>query len=141
MSAEAAVVERADAPPLELQRGLALGFLAMTPLLLAYELAHAASGAAQRNAAEVVLWLPFAPFGRHAELVRALVLAGCAGWALWSVFHAHLGLFARLARIAAEGALGALLLGPLLVRCSTRWTCPSPPPSAPAEACPSWRRA
>jgi hypothetical protein len=108
-------VERVDAPPLELQRGLALGFLAMTPLLLAYEIALMRTGGSTRNAAEVVLSLPLAPFGGNAGLLRVLVLAACAGFALWVAFHARLGLVARIGRVAAEGALGALVLGPVLI--------------------------
>jgi hypothetical protein len=123
---ESAAIEHADAPPLELQRGLALGFLAMTPLLAAYEVARAASGGTWRNAAEVVLSLPLAPFGSRADLLRMLLLALAAGLALKSCFHAHLGLLARIGRTVAEGALGALVLGPVLILMQHAFSLPQP---------------
>ncbi len=127
MSTNAVAIEAAaDVPPLELQRGLALGFLAMTPLLAAYEIARAASGGARRNAAEVVLSLPLAPFGRNATALRLCVIVICAALALRACFHARLGLVARVGRIAAEGALGALVLGPLLILLQHALAMPQP---------------
>jgi hypothetical protein len=126
VSTKAVAIAQTDAPPLELQRGLALGFLAMTPLLAAYEIARAASGGAWRNAAEVVLSLPLAPFGRSATALRLCAITICAGLALRACFHARLGLVARVGRIAAEGALGALVLGPLLILLQHALALPQP---------------
>jgi hypothetical protein len=123
---EAEGLEGVDAPPLELQRGLALGFLAMTPLLAAYEIALSASGGGRRNAAEVVLSLPLLPFGSHVATARVIVLAACAAGALWVCFHARLGLVARVGRVALEGALGALVLGPVLILLQHAFAFPRP---------------
>jgi membrane protease YdiL (CAAX protease family) len=123
---ESVAIEHADAPPIELQRGLALGFLAMTPLLAAYEIARAASGGTWRNAAEVVLSLPLAPLGSRADLVRMLLLGVAAAFALKACFHSQLGLVARTGRIVAEGALGALVIGPVLIAMQRVLSLPQP---------------
>lgn len=97
----------------DVQTSLALGFLAMLPLFLFYELAARHVGA--RNTAEVLLGLPLAPFGERADFVRRIALAAGAIVALWHTFAAALGLVPRLVRIVFEGALAAALFGPLLV--------------------------
>jgi membrane protease YdiL (CAAX protease family) len=116
---ERGAVDTSDsAPPLNLQRGIALGTLAMLPLFVIYEAAISANGGSARNAAELVLSLPLAPFssgGAHVDAVRRIVLVVCALAAAWSCFHAQLALSARILRVAVEGALAAILLGPLLI--------------------------
>jgi hypothetical protein len=99
---------------LPLQRGMAVGFLAMSPLIAAYE-ASIAHGAPLRNSAQVLLALPLAPFAEHADAARRAVLLLCFAWAAWSCFHAELGLVRRVWRVILEGAVFALALGPILV--------------------------
>jgi len=108
-------VHDATAPPTSLQRGIALGFLSMLPLFFAYEFVQAGTGVRGRNAAEVVLTLPFTTLGIGAGVVRvvALVLATIA--AGWACFHVRLGLVTRVGRVVVEGAVFALILGPLLI--------------------------
>ncbi|MCY2960057.1 MAG: CPBP family glutamic-type intramembrane protease [Planctomycetota bacterium] len=109
--------DRADHAAVEsgLERTLALGWIAVLPLVVAYELALALEPASPRNTAEYVLTLPFQGLFAHPELGRygleivATLLAG------WAVFHGELGLVRRATRIAVEGFVGAILLGPLLL--------------------------
>lgn len=96
-------------------RGAALGFLAMLPLIGAYEAGLRASGGATRNLAEVVVSLPFQAFGEHADSARCVAIAIAGLAAAWFAFHAELGLVPRLGRIAIEGFFGAIVLGPLLL--------------------------
>ncbi len=95
------------------QKSLALGFLAMLPLVVAYELAT--DRLATRNAAEALLSLPLAPLGDRASLARRVVLGALALFALTRTFGASIGLLPRVARIVLEGALSAALFGPILV--------------------------
>jgi hypothetical protein len=96
------------------QRGMALGYLAMLPLLAAYEIALA-SGSPTRNVAEVLLSLPLIGLGSGADAVRRGLLVACAFAAAWSCFHSELGLFQRLWRVILEGAAFAAILGPVLI--------------------------
>jgi hypothetical protein len=93
-------------------RGIAMGYLAMLPLLLAYEIS---AGGPARNLAEVVLSLPLAPLGTGQRAARVSLLALSAVAALRSIFHRRLGLLPRLWRILLEGGIAALLLGPALL--------------------------
>lgn len=111
-------VRASGAPPVALQRGIALGTLAMLPLFVVYEAAISANGGGARNAAEMLLSLPLTPFasgGGNVDTARRIVLVACALAAGWSCFHAHLALSARILRVAVEGAVAAILLGPLLI--------------------------
>lgn len=92
-----------------LSRGLAFGFLAMTPLFLVYEVGVGA----RRAAAEVLATRPLAPLGDHAHTARVLALALCAALALVHCGRRHLALGPRLVRVPLEGLAGALLLGPV----------------------------
>jgi hypothetical protein len=103
-----------DGAPAVSQRGMAIGYLAMVPLLAVYEAAIAHDGS-YRNTAEIVLSLPLAFFAPHADAARRCALAICALWAGWSCFHSQLGLLPRVWRIVLEGALCAVILGPLLI--------------------------
>lgn len=102
------------APP-ELSRTLRFGVLSMAPLFLLYELSVASGGAGRRAAAEAFLVLPLEPLARgdvtpirRAAVAVGLLLALLLSWRRLD----RLG--ARVLRVVVEGALGALLLGPLL---------------------------
>jgi hypothetical protein len=97
------------------ERGLALGFLSMLPLFLAYELGRAADPSAGRNTSELLLGQLGELFGPAADTLRRAVLAACGVAACVTVFRRELGLVPRVARIALEGAAAALVLGPLLL--------------------------
>jgi hypothetical protein len=102
-------------PPAREQRGLALAFLSMLPMFLAYEVGRAADPGAGRNTSELVLVQLAELFGSAADPLRRVALLLCGAWAFTAVFRRELGLVPRLARVALEGAGAALLLGPLLV--------------------------
>jgi hypothetical protein len=102
------VSEASDARALS--RGLAFGFLAMTPLFALYELG--AAGSARRSAAELILLRPFAPLGDELPIVRATLLGVLTVVALTWCLRRHLALGPPLVRVPVEGLLGALLLGP-----------------------------
>jgi membrane protease YdiL (CAAX protease family) len=94
---------------------LALGFLAIVPLIVAHEWG---AGALQRgivNLAAVLLALPLAPLGARALEATWVVYGLLAGVSLVVLFRAEFALLPRLLRVLGEGALGALVLGPLLV--------------------------
>jgi hypothetical protein len=98
-------------------RGIAAGYLAMLPLLLAYE---AAADGPDRSVAELLATLPLTPFGSAARAVRISILGLLAVLAAWRVFResreeAHPGLFPIVGRIVLEGAFAAICLGPLLL--------------------------
>lgn len=97
------------------QRGFALGYLAMLPLFVAYECTAAAQGGRSRNVAEVILSLPLDLFPDIAARLRWTLIALGALAAAWSAFQAELGLGLRLWRILLEGFLAAVLIGPCLL--------------------------
>jgi len=113
-SEEIAELEQASAQRFAL-RGLALGWLAMSPLLAAYEWGLAQSPQGLRNTGERLVLLAFEPFGDSARYVRwGLVVAGLVAAAL--VTRARgVSLRAGVARIVLEGLACAVLLGPVLV--------------------------
>ena len=95
--------------------GLCLGFLAMLPLITAYELGRSALGSgARRNAAELYLFMFLDPFGDAARPVRWVLLAAAAIGALWVCWKRRVAPVPEAGRIVGEGLLGALLLGPAL---------------------------
>ena len=97
-------------------RGIALGFLAMLPLFAAYEAALARIPNGARNLGEVVVSAPLSALGEHLPLARALALGALAVLALVEVSRGagpEYGLLPRLWRIVLEGALAAVVLGPL----------------------------
>ena len=98
-------------------RGIAAGYLAMLPLLLAYE---AVPGGRDRSVAEIVATLPLTPLGDGARWVRLALLVVLALIAAWRVFGEtreadHPGLVPVVGRIVLEGAVAALLIGPVLL--------------------------
>lgn len=97
----------------EQRSGLAVGFLAMLPLFGAYEYAqHAAVGS--RNAAEMVLLRGLEPLEPGLAIARPLVLAACALVALVTCFRRRVALGPALFRVAVEGIVLAVILGPAL---------------------------
>lgn len=98
-----------------LKRSLALGYLAMAPLFLAYEMALATSSGNRRNTSELVLFRIFALFGEWADVARRSALVIGIVLALVYCLRKHFALGPRILRIVCEGALGAIVLGPLLV--------------------------
>ena len=95
--------------------GPALAYLAMLPLFAAYEWGLAALPGAPRNAAELALGLSLRPFGEHAGTARRALLALGAVVALVALRRAGVRVRAGVARVCLEGALFALVLGPVLV--------------------------
>jgi len=98
-----------------LSRSLSLGFLAMAPMFLVYELALLSTGGSQRNTSELVLFQVFELFGEHSDLARWIALGGASIAALVRCLRQQWELGPRILRIAAEGAVGAIILGPLLI--------------------------
>jgi hypothetical protein len=102
----------------EFSTTVSFGVLSMLPLLLGYEwaLGQAASGLeSTRSIAEAILSTPLRPLGTDsATLVRRSLLLAVAFWGLVGSFRHHVPVVPRLVRVLAEGALGAILLGPIL---------------------------
>ncbi len=101
--------------PRRVERSLGLGFLAMLPLFLAYELSVSAHGGHDRNAAEVFATFALRPLAVWQAPLRWALLALAAVLAYVDVRRHGLALGPRLARCLLEGILGAVLLGPLLI--------------------------
>ncbi|MBI5362785.1 MAG: hypothetical protein HZA53_06370 [Planctomycetes bacterium] len=103
MSARTRAVEEGGEPVVAgsvRTHGVALGFLAMLPLLVAYEASVGSGRDASRNLAEVLASLPFSVHGEHAALGGRAALAALAFAAAWRCFHEELGLAPRILRIA-----------------------------------------
>lgn len=100
----------------DLSRTLPFGFVSMLPLFAAYEIVQGASTRPPRAMAEAILSTPLGPLGedavRHARW-GLLAILGLAAFVVCARREWELG--PRLFRVAAEGTLGALLLGPVLV--------------------------
>ena len=115
--------EEADEPELEsmvdgdpvLARSLSLGIVAMAPLLLAYEWAISSGSGLPRNTSELLIFRLFSLLGPHEDLARRLALLILVAVALGRCLRRELGLGPRVVRIWGEGALVALVLGPLLI--------------------------
>lgn len=93
---------------------LSPAFLAMCPLLLAYECAIVDLDG-RRNAAELFLGLSVAPLGALADVLRWSILITAAGAALMRCRQAKLRVREAIARIWLEALAVALTLGPILV--------------------------
>ncbi len=100
---------------LPLTRGLPLGFLAMAPLWVAYELAYSQSGGMARSGSELILTYPLSPAGDALVWVRRGLLVAFSIWALVHCLRREWGLGPLIMRVWLEGVLGAVALGPLLV--------------------------
>lgn len=101
----------ADVGSAEWRAGLALGFLAMLPMLIAYEFA----GSEKRSTAEMLLLRVLSLSGDLERPLRWTVIAAAAAVAVVTLGRVHRGVGAALGRVAIEGTLLALLLGPALV--------------------------
>lgn len=102
-------------------RGVAVGYLALLPLLLAYE--WGCEGR-YRSVAEILASLPLAPLGKALPLARLMVLLALGVAAAHRVqvsarqgpaLRKGAALLPRLWRIVLEGALAAICLGPALL--------------------------
>lgn len=94
---------------------LALGWLSVLPLVVVYEIAVLSNPDSPRNTAEYLLTLPFQALMARPELGRWSLEILATLVATWMVFHAELGLVRRAARVALEGLIAAVVLGPLLL--------------------------
>ncbi len=95
--------------------GLAVGWLSMLPLFLAYELALHASGGVRRSTAERLMLYSLEPLGSGQPLARwGLVAAVAAGAWLW-LHRREVRPAPAVARVVLEGVGLAVVLGPVLV--------------------------
>lgn len=101
----------------EQRRGLAVGFLAMLPLFGAYEYAQQVH-VGGRNAAEMVLLRVLEPLDPGLDLLRPAVILLGAIVAAVTCYRRRVALAPSLFRVAAEGVVLALVLGPALVLAS-----------------------
>lgn len=104
-----------EAPEVAPSRTFALGFLAMVPLLVAYELAVLAEPDSRRNAVVLLAERALAPAGEHVTHVRWALLALVALVCLFLVLRRGASLAGGLSRILIEGLLAACVLGPVMV--------------------------
>lgn len=109
-------VEPQDVSPV---RTLSLGWLAMLPMFVAYELALLHFGGTRRNTGELILGLALQPLGSHAALERWIGLASVAVFALIVALRRGASVLPSLARIVLEGLGFAVVLGPVLVLLSS----------------------
>ncbi len=110
----AAAIDTSSAAPAS-DGALALGWLSVLPLVLVYEMALLANPGSSRNTAEFLLTLPFQALMSRPEIGRWSLEVVATLVATWVVFHAELGLVRRAARVALEGLVAAVVLGPLLL--------------------------
>jgi hypothetical protein len=96
-------------------RSLSLGWLAMAPLFVAYELALLHEGAVRRNTGELALGLALRPLGENATPARWIALCLCALIAWIVCKRRKVAIASGAARIFLEGLGCAVVLGPLLV--------------------------
>lgn len=97
------------------ERTVALGWIAVLPLVVAYEIALARSPGAPRNTAEYLLSLPFEALLSRPAVGRIGLEALATVLAAWALFQAELGLVRRILRVVLEGLVAAVVLGPLLL--------------------------
>lgn len=105
-------------------RTLSAGFLAMIPMIAAYEFVVATQPNVQRNAGERVFSLLLTPAGARLDVVRWILLGAFTLAALATLRLRGVDIARTLARIVLEGAACAVVLGPLLVlaaRAAERW--------------------
>lgn len=108
--------ERGEDPDVgDLVRGAAWGWLAMLPLLAAYEFGVGMTGGDWHNTSELALFAILRPFGSNAGIARLVLLAVLTVAAAGYCLRRHWGLVPLLLRTAAEGLAAAVVLGPVLV--------------------------
>lgn len=95
--------------------GVCLGYLAMLPLIVIYELGVRQSGSGMRNTSELLIFQLFAPLGGVADLARYVALCALAVGALIVCYRRGVVPIPEASRLVLEGGLGALVMGPLLV--------------------------
>lgn len=107
---------RVDGPA----RGVSFGFLAMLPLFIAYEFAGPGEPGHPRAVAEAILFSPFQRLGAadvvdaRRVIVGVLAVAALVSFQLQVRREQGAALAPRFARTLIEGALGSLVLGPVL---------------------------
>ena len=99
----------------DLARGAALGWLAMLPLLLAYEVGVLLMRGEWHNTSALALSSILRPFGEHADAARRILLGLLSLGALVYCLRREWALGPLLLRTAKEGFLAALVLGPISV--------------------------
>lgn len=115
-SARAApVAAEAEVPDVAPSRTFALGFLAMVPLLVAYEWAVIAEPASPRNAVVLLAERALAPAGEHVVHVRWALLGLLALVCAILALRRGASLVGGVSRILVEGLLAACILGPVMV--------------------------
>lgn len=115
MPAAGTAARGAHAPSRAGRTSLSIGFLAMLPMLAAYELARGGP----RNTCEFLLTLPLSVLGTREAVARWAVLAALGLWSLRVARAQGLRIRSGVARVALEGVVGALVIGPVLV--SVAW--------------------
>ena len=96
-------------------RAVPIGYLALVPLLLAYEASLGQGVGHRRNVAEMLFGLALRPAGELEATLRVALLLGLGGLALAFLRGGVPRNLALLFRTVLEGALVALVLGPLLL--------------------------
>ena len=99
----------------DIHGAMALGWLAVVPLVVAYEIALGIHPDSSRNTAEFLITLPFQALMARPEIGRWALEVVATVAAVWVVFHAELGLVRRVSRLAIEGFVAAVVLGPVLL--------------------------
>lgn len=93
---------------------LALGFLAMVPLLFAYEYGLSADPTLARSHSELALFRALGVFGEHQSDVRHGVLLLGVVISILLCYRRRIALVPSLIGVFLEGVLGAILIGPAL---------------------------
>lgn len=101
--------------PLAPAGSLALGFAALLPLFASYEAARVAVGGGLRNTSELLVGRIFVFAGEHEAAARIGVLAVATMACFVFARRAGWRITRSLLRIAVEGLVAAVLLGPLLL--------------------------
>ncbi len=104
-----------DGDPEEAPGRLGAGYLALVPMLAAYEWARSAVGGGVRNSSELALTRLFSPLGAWEDGARIGLLAILACVALVRVRELDLRLGRTVFVTALQGLAAAILLGPILV--------------------------
>ncbi|MAE29103.1 MAG: hypothetical protein QF724_09565 [Planctomycetota bacterium] len=112
MTAAADTAGRAKGNP---EQGLALGLVAMAPLLVVGEVAAIQAAESGRSAAQALLFLGLEPLGSAGDWLRRFALCAVIVAAAWRLHRQAIPLVPGVMRRLGEGVLGALALGPLLL--------------------------
>lgn len=96
-------------------RPLAIGALSVVPLLVAYELSLGASIGHRRNTAEMLLGMALRPLGNYEAEGRWVLIGLVAAAGLFGMRGGMRRGLSQGLRIPLEGALAAIVLGPLML--------------------------